>query len=64
MTKLDLVPDGIAMGYGRYAHAVLKVAICDVTDMECLCVVIDTSEGEYGEVCISLDYINERSKEL
>ena len=51
------------LAYSRCAEAELMVTKCDVTGEEKLCVVVDTSEGEYGSIAISVDYIIKQQKQ-
>jgi hypothetical protein len=49
----------VATAYGRTLEASLKFTKCDITGEETWCVCVDTSNGEYGDGRISINYINE-----
>lgn len=48
----------IEMAYGRTGEAEIVHGKCDMTGEETYCIVVDTSNGEYGAMSISIDYIN------
>ena len=51
---------GYAPGsYGRREHAYFSYCKCDLTGNISLCVAVDTSQGEYGPMFISLAYLNQ-----
>lgn len=56
--------DEVKSKYGRDKTASIKLATCDKTGEQCLCICCDSSEDEYGEVCISIKYINEQVNKI
>jgi hypothetical protein len=62
--SINLIQEPVKMAYSRNAEAILEIRKCHITGEVTLCVCVDTSDGEYGDVNISLDYINKRAKEL
>jgi len=45
------------LSWGRVGKAELKKTTCDKTGKNTLCLSIDTSEEEYGEINLSLDFL-------
>ncbi len=57
----DLIQDKkVEMAYGRSGEAYIEFTKCDLTVVECWCVVVDTSGGEYGNMSVSISLINEK----
>lgn len=44
-------------GYGGVGYAVIGKTTCDACGLEKVCVIADTSMGEYGDVCLCLECI-------
>lgn len=43
--------------YGGTGYAVIGKTTCDACGLEKVCVITDTSMGEYGDVCLCFDCI-------
>lgn len=48
------------MGHSRTLEAGIAFTKCDITGHTDWCILIDTSEGEYGYGCVSIEYINKQ----
>lgn len=62
MKHLILKKD-ISCNYGRLGTVIMREDVCQITKEKCLCVCCDSSEGEYGEIIISLEYLNKKAKD-
>lgn len=59
-----IISDKIPCKYSRKGTVGLEIRKCDITGKEDLCVFMDSSEEEYGEIAVSLEYLNLQATKL
>lgn len=62
--KTKIIKDDIPCYHGRGGKVELKLAKCHITGEETICISMDSSEGEYGYINVSLKFIKTLIDEL
>lgn len=50
--------------HGRKGEVGLQIAKCDITGVNGWCIFMDSSDGEYGRIYVSINHINEELNKI